>query len=73
MLRQVVFLAFLASACAFYYTEVKTDKEYLTKQKKIYNLLFHVDQPELTTELFKEGTAYDIKTNIESYTNKVMI
>ncbi|XP_034944552.1 uncharacterized protein [Chelonus insularis] len=76
MLKQVFLLAcvtFIAVAAegGFYYTEVTADKDFLLKQKKIYNLFYHVGQPNLVNQdLYSEGQAYSIEANIDSYTNK---
>lgn len=55
------------------YNTVKTaDKEFLLKQKKIYNLLYYISQPSLVNpSLYEEGRSYNIEANIDSYTNTV--
>ena len=78
MARLLVLLAILACSCqiicAEYFTEYTADKDYLIKQKRIYNVLYYVSQPEIVNpELYKEGQAWDIKANIDSYTNSVNI
>lgn len=78
MARLLVFLAILAcfcqAICAEYSTEYTADKDYLLKQKRIYNIVYHLSQPEIVApELYKEGQAWDIKANIDSYTNSVII
>lgn len=48
------------------------DKDFLLKQKKIYNLLYYVSQPSLVNpSLYEEGRSYNIEANIDSYTNTV--
>ena len=78
MTRLSVLLAILACSfqtiCAEYFTEYTADKDYLIKQKRIYNILYHIPQAEIVNpELYKEGQAWDIKANIDSYTNSVII
>lgn len=76
MLRPIIIIATLAIVCVvegLYYTEVTADQDYLLKQKKIYNLLYHVSQPNIVNlEQFKEGQTYSIEAHIDSYTNKVI-
>ncbi|KAG8042144.1 hypothetical protein G9C98_000135 [Cotesia typhae] len=75
MLKEV-FLSALVVVCitttsGFYNTEQTADQEFLVKQKKVYNLLYHTSQPNLVIkDLFKEGSDYSIEANIDSYTNK---
>lgn len=78
MARLLVFLAILAcfcqAICAEYSTEYTADKDYLLKQKRIYNIVYHLSQPEIVApELYKEGQAWDIKANIDSYTNSTAV
>lgn len=78
MARLLVFLAILAcfsqTICAEYFTEFTADKDYLLKQKRIYNIVYHLSQPEIINpDLYKEGQAWDIKANMDSYTNSVII
>jgi len=48
------------------------DKDFLLKQKNIYNLLFYISQPSLLNpSLYEEGRSYNIEANIDSYTNTV--
>jgi len=57
---------------ADYNTIQIADKDFLLKQKKIYNLLYYISQPSLVNpSLYEEGRSYDIKANIDSYTNTV--
>lgn len=78
MLKEV-FLSALVVVCittasGFYYTEQTADQEFLVKQKKVYNLLYHTSQPNVVIkDLFKEGLDYSIEANIDSYTNKVRL
>lgn len=57
------------------YNTVKiADKEFLLKQKKIYNLLYYISQPSLVNpSLYEEGRSYNIEANIDSYINTVNI
>lgn len=59
---------------ADYNTIKVADKEFLLKQKKIYNLFYYVSQPSLVNpSLYEEGRSYNIEANIDSYTNTVNI
>jgi hypothetical protein len=55
------------------YNTIKiADKDFLFKQKKIYNLLYYVSQPSLVNpSLYEEGRSYNIEANIDSYSNTV--
>ncbi|XP_008555005.1 arylphorin subunit alpha [Microplitis demolitor] len=76
MLKEVFLFALVAiyittANCSFYYTELTADKDFLLKQKKIYNLFYHASQPNVVNEdLYKQGLDYSIEANIDSYTNK---
>lgn len=74
------FLTILAVAVAVSFSLVAADyntikiadKEFLLKQKKIYNLLYYISQPSLVNpSLYEEGRSYNIEANIDSYTNTV--
>jgi hypothetical protein len=54
-----------------YQNEFTADNEFLLKQKRVYQILYHFTQPEIKTELYKEGQEYNIEANLDSYTNKV--
>lgn len=57
---------------ADYNTVQIADKEFLLKQKKIYNVLYYISQPSLVNpSLYEEGRSYNIEANIDSYTNTV--
>lgn len=59
---------------ADYNTVQIADKEFLLKQKKIYNILYYISQPSLVNpSLYEEGRSYNIEANIDSYTNTVNI
>ncbi|XP_015177942.1 PREDICTED: arylphorin subunit beta-like [Polistes dominula] len=73
MYRNLVVLAVLAFCLvsAEYYTVQTADKVFLLKQKKIYNLLYHISQPDIVNpDLYTEGQQYSIEANIDSYTNQ---
>jgi len=55
------------------YNTIKiADKEFLLKQKKIYDLLYYILQPSLVNpSLYDEGRSYNIKANMDSYANTV--
>lgn len=60
------------ASSGYYYTELTADQDFLIKQKKIYNLFYHVSQPHIVNpDLYKEGKDYSIEENINSYTNQV--
>lgn len=62
----------LAVVASDYNTVKLADKDFLIKQKKIYNLLYYISQPSLVNpSLYEEGYSYNIETNIDSYTNTV--
>ncbi|KYN32236.1 Arylphorin subunit alpha [Trachymyrmex septentrionalis] len=59
---------------ADYNTIQIADKDFLLKQKKIYNLLFYISQPSLLNpSLYEEGRSYNIEANIDSYTNTTAV
>ncbi|KAK2586862.1 hypothetical protein KPH14_009800 [Odynerus spinipes] len=73
MYRNLAVLAILAFclASAEYYNVQTADKDFLVKQKKVYNLLYHVSQPDIVNPaLYTEGQQYSIEANIDSYTNQ---
>ncbi|XP_011305212.1 arylphorin subunit alpha [Fopius arisanus] len=75
MLKESLIIFTLAALAAadlgFYFTEITADQDYIVKQKKIYQLFYHVSQSNIVNqELFKEGQEYSIEANIDSYTNK---
>ncbi|KAI4501525.1 hypothetical protein M0802_003402 [Mischocyttarus mexicanus] len=55
--------------------QVRTaDKAYLIKQKSIYELFWHVDQPtNYHPELYQTARSYSIQDHIDSYTNKTVV
>lgn len=71
----VVIVAVSLGLVAADYTTVKiADKEFLLKQKKIYNLLYHIPQLSLVNpSLYDEGRSYNIESNIDSYTNTTAV
>ena len=57
---------------AEYYDTRTADKDYLLKQKKVYNLLYHVSQPaEINYTWYEEGQKWNIEANIDLYSNAV--
>ena len=54
-----------------YQNDLPADKDFLLKQKRIYQILYHFTQPELKPELYKEGQEYKLEANLDGYTNKV--
>lgn len=73
MYRNLAVLATLAFclASAEYYNVQTADKDFLLKQKKVYNLLYHVSQPDIVNpSLYNEGQQYSIEANIDSYSNQ---
>jgi hypothetical protein len=68
MIGRLALVAVLAVACVageaykpMYQNDYVPDKEFLLKQKRIYNILYHVTQPELKPELYKEGQEFKIE------------
>ncbi|XP_051165894.1 arylphorin subunit alpha-like isoform X2 [Leptopilina boulardi] len=57
------------------YKNVRTaDMDFLHKQKKLFELMFYVDQQALTdAEYFEIGRNYDIGSNMEYYTDKTVV
>ncbi|EFN82403.1 arylphorin subunit alpha [Harpegnathos saltator] len=78
-MKRVAVLAIVAAICfalvaADYNTAKVADKDFLTKQKKIYNLLYYISQPSLVNpSLYEEGQSYNIEANIDSYTNTAAV
>lgn len=56
-----------------YTNEIIADKEYLLKQKFIYQILYHYTQPEIKTDLYKEGQDYNVEANKDSYNDQVCV
>lgn len=52
-----------------YQTDVVADKDWLLKQKRVYQILYHITQPELKPDLYKEGQEF--KVDYDGYTSKV--
>lgn len=49
------------------------DAEFVSRQKSVYELLWHVDQAlDVNPELYKDGKDWDIKANIELYEGEVI-
>ncbi|KAK2586861.1 hypothetical protein KPH14_009799 [Odynerus spinipes] len=74
-MKVVLFL--LAALCAAHATHIPTqtaDKLYLTKQKSIYELFWHIDQPTLYhPELYQKARSFSIEDHIESYTDQFAV
>jgi len=50
------------------------DKAYLIKQKSIYELFWHVDQPTVYhPELYQKARSFNFEDNIASFTDQVPI
>ncbi|KAG5332240.1 HEXA protein, partial [Acromyrmex heyeri] len=67
----------LATACLAHATQVPTqiaDKTYLLKQKSIYELFWHVDQPTVYhPELYQKARSFSLEDNIASFTDQVLV
>lgn len=69
-----VVAALLGLVAADYNTVKVADKEFLLKQKKIYNLLYHISQPSLVNPAqYDEDRSYNIEANIDNYTNTTAV
>ncbi|XP_012230110.1 arylphorin subunit alpha [Linepithema humile] len=68
---------FIAAACLADATQVPTrtaDKTYLIKQKSIYELFWHVDQPTIYhPELYQKARSFSIEDNITSFTDQAAV
>lgn len=66
---------FLAAVCLAHATQVPTrtaDKTYLIKQKSIYELFWHVDQPTVYhPDLYQKARTFNLEDNIASFTDQV--
>ncbi|XP_068986396.1 hexamerin-like [Bombus flavifrons] len=59
---------------AEYYNTKTADKDFLLKQKKVYNLLYHITQPaEINYTWYEEGQKWDIEANINLYSNPAAV
>lgn len=71
-----VIALFLTAACLAHAKHVPThtaDKSYLTKQKNIYELFWHVDQPTVYhPELYQKARSFNLVDNISSFTDQVL-
>lgn len=48
------------------------DKTYVTRQKNIYELFWHVDQPTVYhPELYQKARTFNIVENLDNYNDKV--
>ncbi|KAG5336519.1 HEXA protein, partial [Acromyrmex charruanus] len=67
----------LATACLAHATQVPTqiaDKTYLLKQKSIYELFWHVDQPTVYhPELYQKARSFSLEDNIASFTDQAAV
>ena len=54
-----------------YRTEYTASEEYLHKQKLVFDVLYHFNQPQLNKELYEIGQNYDLEKNIDEYDDKV--
>jgi len=72
VLVTIIVVVSFSLIAADYNTIKIADKEFLLKQKKIYNLLYYISQPSLVNpSLYEEGRSYNIEANIDSYANTV--
>jgi hypothetical protein len=66
---------FLAAAYLAQAAQVPTqtaDKAYLIKQKSIYELFWHIDQPTVYhPELYQKARSFSVEDNIASFTDQV--
>ncbi|XP_014203409.1 arylphorin subunit alpha-like [Copidosoma floridanum] len=53
--------------------EHTADMDFLLKQKRVYQIMYHSNMPELKAELHKEGQEYDVEANKDNYTNKEVV
>lgn len=67
-------LILLGAFCLANASQVHTaDQAYLIKQKNIYELFWHVDQPTVYyPELYEKARSFSIEDHINSYTDKVI-
>ncbi|XP_015177945.1 PREDICTED: arylphorin subunit alpha-like [Polistes dominula] len=76
LLKEVLFLV-LAALCLSNAVSIKShtaDMDFIHKQKKIYELLFYVQQNVLTdTEFYNVGRNYEIENNVDMYTDKNIV
>ncbi|XP_018397198.1 PREDICTED: hexamerin-like [Cyphomyrmex costatus] len=67
----------LAAACLAHATQVPTqtaDKTYLLKQKSIYELFWHVDQPTVYhPELYQKARSFSLEDNVASFTDQAAV
>ncbi|XP_071571881.1 hexamerin 70b [Temnothorax nylanderi] len=67
----------LAAACLAHATQVPShtaDKTYLIKQKSIYELFWHVDQPTVYhPELYQKARSFSLEDNIASFTDQAAV
>lgn len=67
-------LGLLTVSCvtANYFDAKTADKDFLLKQKKVYNLLYHVSQPStVNLALYNEGKKWNFEDNMDSYNSPV--
>lgn len=67
----------LATACLAHATQPPThtaDKAYLIKQKSIYELFWHIDQPTIYhPELYQTARSFSLEDNIASFTDQAAV
>lgn len=73
MLRHFVIVTLVAScfSTAVLVGAEVASREFLKKQIDVYDLLWRVDQPEMSPEIYSLGTSYDIEGNLGSYKREV--
>ncbi|XP_072756204.1 hexamerin 70b [Anoplolepis gracilipes] len=68
---------FLAAVCLAHATQVPThtaDKAYLVKQRNLYELFWHVDQPTVYhPELYQKARTFNLEDNLASFTDQAAI
>jgi hypothetical protein len=74
---KAIALLLAVACCLAYAAEVPThtaDKAYLIKQKNIYELFWHVDQPTVYhPELYQKARSFNLEDNIASFTDQVLV
>lgn len=79
-MERPLFAAFLAAiilslqAAAYTEPNLKADKVFAQKQKDLYHLFWHLDQPTIySPELYEVAKSWNIADHIDDYTDKVFV